>query len=90
VGGLLVDFITPCFNQARLKQLPVTQEHCINWLHESTMIVVSQNIEVLPRDLGDLLWQRAALLTSANSFMLGVGLWWYYQHHTKLLVQKAH
>jgi low temperature requirement protein LtrA len=55
------------------------------------MIVVSQNIEVLPRDLGDLLWQATALLTSANGFLLGVGLWWwYYQHHIKLLVQKAH
>jgi low temperature requirement protein LtrA len=91
VGGLLIDFITPRFHQALLKQLPVTQEHFTSRLREFTMIVVSQNIEVLPRDLGDLLWQATALLTSANGFILGVGLWWwYYQHHTKVLVQKAH
>ncbi|UOQ69935.1 hypothetical protein [Hymenobacter volaticus] len=51
--------------------MPVTQDHFTNRLREFTMIVVSQNVEVLPRDLGDLLWQAPALLTSANGFVLG-------------------
>ncbi|WP_375434998.1 low temperature requirement protein A [uncultured Hymenobacter sp.] len=91
LGGLLIDLITPRLNQRLAKQFPATQEHFTSRLREFTMIVVSQNIEVLPRDLGDLLWQGPALITSASGFVLGVGLWWwYYQHHTKLLVRKEH
>ncbi|WP_280640688.1 low temperature requirement protein A [Hymenobacter volaticus] len=91
LGGLLIDFLTPRLLQRQLKELPVTQDHFTNRLREFTMIVVSQNVEVLPRDLGDLLWQAPALLTSANGFVLGVGLWWwYYQHYSQLLDQKEH